>query len=367
MRRCWPQQHSDPTRIRFLGPVCRSFNDGTLASAWFALHSSPMSGEVDPQSPQTSAFHKLTPLAVAQFITQGGRGATGMFQILNSYENRVYALMMDDGSQLIGKFYRPGRWSDEAIIEEHQFLAKLEDAGVLVAPPLDLPDGSTLGLIHGIRYALFERIPGREPQELDPDQLERIGHDLAMIHSIGRNFHLRHRPVFTLDAWAETNLQFLLDHGTIPEEFEDAYEDAVDELLDAISPLFVELPVQPIHGDCHLGNLIWTHAGPYFLDFDDMVLGPPVQDIWLIAPSYDSDGVRQRQVLLDAYQCDAPFDSRQLDLVEPLRALRFIHFSAWIARRWSDPYFRHAFDYFGSAEYWRNEVADLHEQIRRIG
>jgi Ser/Thr protein kinase RdoA (MazF antagonist) len=316
--------------------------------------------------PLAQRFFALTPDRVFAAVEVGGRRCTGSFAVLNSYENRVYLLQLDDGSEVVGKFYRPGRWGVDAISDEHAFLAELVNAGVPVADPLILDHGSTIGTIDGIFYALYDRVYGRAPQELDSEQLQVLGRQIARIHTVGARPTEVHRPPLSIDSLAEHNLQFLLDHEVVPAELWEAYEDAANELLDRVEPLLQRVPTHRIHGDCHAGNLIWSARGPVFLDFDDMLVGPAVQDIWMLVPSYDEGGQRQRELLLEAYREVRDFDEAWLLLIEPLRGLRYIHFATWIARRWSDPSFRLAFTYFGTQRYWRKEIDDLHEQVRRI-
>jgi Ser/Thr protein kinase RdoA (MazF antagonist) len=316
--------------------------------------------------PLAEVFRKLTPEQVLDAVETCGRRCTGRFFVLNSYENRVYQFEMEDGSMVIGKFYRPGRWSREAILEEHSFLAELAEAEIPVAPPLELSPAESLGRVEGIWYALFPQVRGRVPQELSDEQTAVLGRLLARLHNVGAARPAPNRLRLTPETYGEANLAALLAQDALPAGVRENYAGTVQVLLERIRPLFREVPTHRIHGDCHLGNLIWTAAGPTFLDFDDLLVGPAVQDVWMLVPSYDAEGQRQREVLLKAYREFRDFEPAWLRLVEPLRALRFIHYSAWVARRFGDPIFQRTFPQFGTVQYWEREVLDLREQIARV-
>jgi len=316
--------------------------------------------------PLAGHFNSLSPDHVIGAIEIGGRRCTGRFIVLNSYENRVYQLELDDDSWVVGKFYRPGRWSRETILDEHRFLFALAAEEIPVACPVELSEGDTIGVVDGIMFSLFPRVGGRSPQEMTDEQVRMTGRLIARIHNVGARREATHRIALSPRTYGEDNLRFLLESGVIPPEARENYEQTVRIALSRMEPLFLGVPVHPIHGDCHLGNLIETRDGYTFLDFDDMVVGPAVQDVWMLVPSFDDYGRRQRDVLLEAYEEFRRFDPAWLALVEPLRALRFIHYSAWVARRWSDPVFPRTFPYFGTLMYWQKETQDLREQIARM-
>jgi Ser/Thr protein kinase RdoA (MazF antagonist) len=316
--------------------------------------------------PLAERFFRLTPESVLSAVEVGGLRATGRFLILNSYENRVYQLELEDGRMVVGKFYRPGRWSEAAILAEHRFLAELEAEEIPVAAPLELEPGRTLGEVEGIYYALFPRVGGRAPEEPSDEQLRILGHYLARIHNAGARRVESDRPRIDPDTYGAENLAWLLAEGALPPEVRDLYASTVEVLLKRIRPLFLEVPCHRIHGDCHLNNLLWSQAGATFLDFDDFGTGPAMQDLWLLAAASDQEGHRQRDVLCEAYAEMRDFDPAWLRLVEPLRALRFIRYSTWIARRIKDPAFQRTFGHFGSLRYWQQEAQDLREQIARI-
>ena len=311
-------------------------------------------------------FYQLTPERVLDAVEVDGRRCTGRFLILNSFENRVYQLELDDGTMVVGKFYRPGRWSREAIEDEHRFLADLEKDEIPVARPLELGSQGTIGEVDGLAYCLFPRIGGRSKEELSDADLQVMGRLLARMHNIGASTVAKHRWTLSTQSYGHAPLERLLASGLIDPMARDQYESTVRILLERIEPMFQHVSPIRIHGDCHLSNLLWTDLGPTFLDFDDMLMGPPVQDVWMVVPSYDEEGRRQRNVLIEAYEQFRDFDHHQLQLIEALRALRFIHYSAWIAMRWQDPIFPRTFPYFGTLQYWQKEVQDLREQLARL-
>lgn len=311
-------------------------------------------------------FNELTPEKVIHSVESAGHMPTGRVAILNSYENRVYRIELENGESLVGKYYRPGRWSNETIFEEHQFLKELAAEEIPTSVPLTLQNGSTIDEIGGIRFSLFPRVLGRSPQEMDDEMLKITGRLIARIHNVGARQKASHRLELTPEVYGRANLEYLLENNHIPVEAAKHYELTVIGLLERIGPMFNHASLQRIHGDCHFGNLIETRDGFTFLDFDDMVMGPVVQDIWMLVPSVDEHGMQQRKVLLRAYQEFRDFDPTELRFIEPLRALRFIHYSTWIAKRFDDPTFQRMFSYFGTLQYWQNEINDLREQIARI-
>jgi Ser/Thr protein kinase RdoA (MazF antagonist) len=328
--------------------------------------------------PLASDFHALSPERVLDAVEVGGRRCTGRFLTLNSYENRVYQLELEPdadagdprGPMVVGKFYRPGRWSRAAVAAEHGFLAELAAADVPVVQPLVLhPDtGATVGEIGGILYALFPRIGGRAPEEPTDEELRRLGRLLARLHQVGAEASAPDRPRLTPDTYGRDALTWLLENDVLPAEVRAQYRASVEALLDRMAGHFEGVPFHRIHGDCHRGNLLMTPGGPTFLDFDDFLTGPAVQDVWMLVPSADAEGERQRRVLVDAYDTLRAFDPAWLRLVEPLRALRFVHYATWIARRIraGDPIFARTFPHFGTLSYWQREVQDLREQIARL-
>ena len=337
-----------------------------LSGPAFSMSNVKQPAKTFEHHPLAEQFHRLTPDDVFDAVEIGGRRCTGRFIILNSYENRVYQLELDDGTMVVGKFYRPGRWSREAILDEHRFLFELREEEIPVVAPLELEPGSTLGEVQGILYTLFPRIGGRAPQELTDEQLGILGRLVARMHNVGASGAAPSRPELSPKTFGRENLDLLLERDLIDSQARAAYVASVEALLQRIESWFLHVPKHRIHGDCHLGNLLWTPEGPLFLDFDDMRIGPPVQDVWMLVPSADAEGAQQRETFLKAYREFRDFDPAWLRLVEPLRALRFVHYSTWIARRWDDPAFKRTFTHFGTQQYWEREIQDLREQIARI-
>lgn len=316
--------------------------------------------------PLASQFNRLTPDQVLDAVEVIGERCTGRFLALNSYENRVYQFELENGQWVVGKFYRPGRWTRAAIQQEHSFLAELAEVEIPVSCPLEIEAGSTIGEVQGIFYALYSHCRGRAPEEFSDEQLQILGRLIARVHNVGATRLASDRIQLTPATYGRDNFDYLLKNKVLPDEAREGYQATIEALLDRIEPLWDDLPLLRIHGDCHLGNLLWRPQGPTFLDFDDLVNGPAVQDIWMLVPSFDSEGQRQRLLLLDAYQEFREFKMRWLRLIEPLRALRYIHYATWIARRWHDPIFQRTFNHFGTLQYWQGQMQDLREQIARI-
>jgi Ser/Thr protein kinase RdoA (MazF antagonist) len=314
----------------------------------------------------TEFFYSLTPERVLTAVEVDGRTCTGRFIVLNSYENRVYQLELSGGTFVVGKFYRPGRWTDEAIYDEHDFIDALDDHEIPVVPPMDLAEGDTLDDVGGIRFSLFPRVGGRAVEEPNDEQLRRLGFLLARIHAIGRTLPAEHRMELTPATYGRDNMAFLLDNDLIGAASRDRWARAADDAVTQIEAVWGDVPIQTIHGDCHLGNILWTDLGPTFLDFDDMVRGPVVQDLWLLFGGRDIWGQKRRDTVIEGYEGFSPFPRGQLRLVEPLRTLRYIHFTAWLARRYEDPAFQVAFPHFGTDHYWAERVGDLLEQTALI-
>jgi len=323
-------------------------------------------------------FFALTPDRVLDAVEASGLLCTGRCLTLNSFENRVYDVEIETEEDLdpknpsskrrIVKFYRPGRWTMNQILEEHQFLQDLCDAEIPAIAPLPFPDGKTLQKTKEseIWYSIFPKVGGRAPDELSDEQLIRIGRLLGRIHNVGASKQAKERLRINPSTYGNTNLEFLLKGKWLPLDFESRYRTVVEKICKIAEPKFQSLHAQRIHGDCHLGNLLWNNSGPFFLDFDDMVIGPEIQDIWLIVPGRDSDAVRQRETLLEGYREFRRFDTATLKLIEVFRALRYIHYTAWLAKRWEDPAFPLAFPQFGTHQYWNTQVEDLEEQLERI-
>jgi Ser/Thr protein kinase RdoA (MazF antagonist) len=296
-------------------------------------------------------------------VEKNGLRPSGHCRALNSLENRVFDIGLEDGNHIVAKFYRPGRWNRLQILEEHQFLFDLRDAEIPALFPVLFPDGQSINTVGNIHYAIWPLTGGREPAEFTEEQLEITGRLLARIHNVGASRKAESRPVLSPERFGLEPLQYLMDHDFLPDTLVERYRSAVLRTVDACASLSQGIPVHRIHGDCHIGNLLFGRAGWYFLDFDDFCTGPAVQDIWMISSGREKSDLQRRQIFLDAYRTFRDFDDAWLQLIEPLRSLRYIHFSGWIARRWQDPAFPLAFPHFGTQEFWVREVDDLEKQL----
>jgi len=317
-------------------------------------------------SETTASYHDLTPDLILDAVDSQGFRTDGRLLALNSYENRVYQVGIEDAAPLIAKFYRPGRWSDEAIGEEHRFAAELAEAEIPCAPALAGPGGRTLHEHGGFRFALFPRLRGRAPELGDRATLEWMGRFLARIHVVGSQRTFTARPIFDIASFGDEPREFLLQAQFVPPDLEPAWRSIVDLALDAVRRCFAragDVGMLRLHGDCHAGNVLWTDDGPQFVDFDDSRMGPAVQDLWMLLSGEREDMQRQLGWVLAGYEQFRDFDDRELHLVEALRTLRLIHYSAWIARRWDDPAFPVAFPWFNTPRYWQDRILELREQV----
>ncbi|MCK6374190.1 MAG: serine/threonine protein kinase [Zoogloea sp.] len=313
----------------------------------------------------TAPFGPLTPDFVLSAVEASGLVCDGRLLTLNSYENRVYQVGIEDAQPLIAKFYRPGRWSDEAILEEHAFLAELADAEIPAVPALEV-GGSTLHHYEGFRVALFPRRGGRAPELDDPAVLGWLGRFLGRIHAIGARKPFAYRPDLTIRSFGEEPRDELLASPFLPPELRETWLSVVDQALDGVRRCFERAGAQPmirLHGDVHGGNVLWTDAGPHFVDFDDARNGPAVQDLWMLLSGDAPAMARQLDHVLEGYEQFADFDPASLHLVEALRTLRLIHYAGWIARRWDDPAFPAAFSWFDTPRYWQDMILSLREQV----
>jgi Ser/Thr protein kinase RdoA (MazF antagonist) len=313
----------------------------------------------------TAPFGPLTPDFVLSAVEAAGLVCDGRLLTLNSYENRVYQVGIDDAPPLIAKFYRPGRWSDAAILEEHAFLAELAEAEIPAVPALAI-GGRTLHHYEGFRVALFPRRGGRAPELDDPAVLGWLGRFLGRIHAIGAKQPFVHRPALTIQSFGEEPRDELLASPFLPPELRETWRSVVDQALDGVRRCFERAGAQPmirLHGDVHGGNVLWTDAGPHFVDFDDARSGPAVQDLWMLLSGDAPAMARQLDRVLEGYEQFADFDPASLHLVEALRTLRLIHYAGWIARRWDDPAFPAAFGWFDTPRYWQDMILALREQV----
>jgi len=313
------------------------------------------------------AYERLTHERVMDAVESLGLLPDGHVLALNSYENRVFQIGIDDDPGVVGKFYRPQRWSDAAIHEEHCFSLELAAAEIPVVAPLQFGD-QTLFEHQGFRFTLFPRRGGRSPETDDLDHLEWIGRFIGRIHLLGQASAFNHRPRMDAQWYGWQARQTVMDSGMLPAEHRERYQSLSTRLLEQVEQRFGE--VQPgylrVHGDCHPGNILWTDAGPHFVDMDDSCNGPAVQDLWMLLSGERRDMSLQLDALLEGYRTFHDFNPNELALVEPLRTLRLLHYTAWLARRWSDPAFPAAFPWFGEASYWPTYLADLEQQAQRM-
>jgi len=312
------------------------------------------------------SFHALTPDCLLDALDSIGVFGDGCLLALNSYENRVYQVGVEGGAPVVVKFYRPGRWSDAAILEEHAFVQELADSEIPVVPATSLSDGSTLHIFQGFRFAVFPRQGGRAPELEDSATREWLGRFIGRIHAVGSSKTFCERPTLDIHSFGEEPLAYLLAHGFLPDDLLVAYRSVAQQALDGVRRCLERagnVPMIRLHGDCHSGNVLWTDVGPHFVDFDDSRMGPPVQDLWMLLSGERADMQRQLADILAGYEDFADFDARQLYLVEALRTLRLIHYSAWLARRWDDPAFPLAFPWFNTQRYWQDRILELREQI----
>ena len=311
------------------------------------------------------SFSTLTPDHVLNALESLGLRTDGRLLALNSYENRVYQVGIEDGVPLVAKFYRPARWTDESILEEHAFVQELVEREIPVVPALTI-DEKTLHEFDGFRFAVFPRHGGRAPELDDCDTREWLGRFLGRIHAIGALKKFRHRPSLDIASFGTEPRDFLLEHGFIPADIETAYRSVVDLALEGVRHCYERagnLNGLRLHGDCHPGNILWTDVGPHFVDFDDSRTGPAVQDLWMLLSGERAEQIQQLGDVLAGYEDFCEFDTRELHLIEALRTLRLIHYSAWLARRWDDFAFKQAFPWFNTQHYWQNRVLELREQI----
>ena len=316
------------------------------------------------QDKQTDLFVSLTPDAVLNAIEASGVRCGNACNALNSFENRVYEVELADADRTrrVAKFYRPHRWTAAQIREEHAFLRALDAAEVPVCNVLELADGDTVASAGHILFCLFERRGGRAPEEIDDELAERLGALAARIHNVGASLPVQHRR--HLDAARMTeSLDWLLAGKLIPASLRRRYEDAARAIIALLAERMAGVAMQPIHGDLHAGNLILREGVLHVLDFDDMAIGPVVQDLWLLIPGRDNDSRRRRSRFLTGYERFRDFERSTLNLMEPLRGLRFVTYSAWLARRWHDPIFPITWPQFGTETWWRDGVEDLEDVL----
>ena len=319
-------------------------------------------------------YSRLTPDLILNALESLGLRCDGRLLALNSYENRVYQAGIEDAQPVVAKFYRPARWSDEQILEEHAFAAELAAAEIPVVAPIAFAS-RTMNAFEGFRFAVYPRRGGRAPELDDPEVLEWLGRFIGRIHAVGAAKPFVHRPRLDIASFGEEPREFLLSSGLVPADLRAAWEQASALALEAVRHAFAragDVAHIRTHGDCHASNVLWTpssgnHAGgPHFVDLDDSRMAPAVQDFWMLVSGERRSMGRQLGKLLRGYEDFMEFDDRELHLVEALRTLRLLHYSAWLARRWDDPAFPLAFPWFNTQRYWQDRVLELREQVAAL-
>lgn len=313
-------------------------------------------------------FDQLNPDFIIDAVESTGYRSDARILELNSYENRVYQIGIEDGEPLIAKFYRPGRWSLDQIHEEHTFTIELADHGLSVVAPLKLADGSSSFHYEGFEIALFPRRGGRAPAVDDLDCLEVLGRFIARLHNVGAVGRFEFRPAISAADYGWSSRQWLLEHNFLPPELIEAYASVTENLLQIVDGVFSEVPYKSLrlHADCHMGNVLWREEQPHFVDFDDARTGPAIQDLWMLLSGDDEFRSIQMSRILKGYRDFRDFDTSELRLIEPLRTLRMMHHAAWIARRWDDPAFPRAFPYYNTQRYWSDHILEMREQWAAI-
>lgn len=313
----------------------------------------------------TLAFADLQPEDIVATLSDLGFACDGRFLALNSYENRVYQIGIEDDRPVVAKFYRPDRWSDECILEEHQFSIDLADQEIPVVPPIAI-DGDTLKHAGHYRLAVFECRGGRSPDLDNYDLIEQLGRLIARIHLEGETASFSHRPTIDIDSYGVDSIDFLLENDFIPEQNCEAYESTAELVLDGVEACFDRAGNSReirLHADFHPGNVLVNENRLHIVDLDDCRHGPAVQDLWMFLSGDRAEQTPQIEALLRGYQSFRRFDPRELHLIEALRSLRIMHYAAWLARRWEDPAFKIAFPWFDSPRYWDDHVLALREQV----
>ena len=317
-------------------------------------------------------FDHLLPETIFRTITEQGLQPTGVLFPLNSYENRVYEIGIEEGEPIVAKYYRPGRWSLETIAEEHRFVAACDEAEIPVVRHLTLknplPSINTLAQTDSesgkIFYAFFAKFRGRDHAEITNEDRKWLGRTLGRLHNIGEKFKASHRPFLTPQTYGVDSLQFILSQEFLPPDLKTNIESHLQKVLELVAPYFrPDLKTITLHGDCHPGNILWNKDGPHFLDFDDMVIAPPVQDLWMLFNGTEDEKREQKKMVLEGYSIFRNFDESTWILAEPLRTLRMIRHAAWIGQRYSEPAFQRAFPYYRERRHWEEFLQGIKEQI----
>ncbi len=313
-------------------------------------------------------YNALAPDIILQAVDSVGFRTSGRMLALNSYENRVYRVELEQQAPLVAKFYRPARWSDEAILEEHAFALELAAEEIPVIAPMELA-GTSLLQYGGYRFALYPMQGGRWPDLEYSEDMIWMGRFIARIHAVGKRQTFRHRQAISIQRLGSEAAGYLQAKGFIPGHLEQAYQTLSDDLLRSVTRCFDSagsVTSLRIHGDCHRGNVLWTDRGPHFVDLDDCCNGPAIQDLWMLLSGERSEMTVQMIDLLEGYSEFATLDLSELHLIEALRTLRMMHYASWLAKRWRDPAFPQAFPWFDTTQYWEQHILELREQLARM-
>ena len=315
---------------------------------------------------QPAPYSTLTPDIILQAIDSIGLVTDGRLLALNSYENRVYQIGIENSAPVVTKFYRPNRWTTTAILEEHAFIEELASNEIPVVPPLKCRENKTLHEFDGFLFSVFPKQGGRVPDIEGREKLEWMGRFIARIHAVGALKNFTERPALNIVNFGHEPSDYLLEHDFIPAELLNAYQTIITLALDRVKRCFERagtLKTLRLHGDCYPGNILWTDDGPHFVDFDDSRMGPAIQDLWMLTSGDRAEMTLQFKQLMTGYRTFYDFNPNELHLVEALRTLRLIDYSAWIAKRWEDPAFPLAFPWFNTIRYWQDRIIELREQI----
>ncbi|NNE05660.1 MAG: serine/threonine protein kinase [Xanthomonadales bacterium] len=312
-------------------------------------------------------YYSLGPDTVISAIESQGYLCDGRLLALNSYENRVYQVGIEDDVPVIAKFYRPGRWSNEQILEEHQFSFQIADAEVPLIPPIRI-EGQSLFTHQGFRFAVFERRGGHAPELDRKDTRQWLGRFLGRLHAVGASKTFKHRPALTPERFGDESIETICNGEWLPPHLNDAFQSLASDLMLTVGQAWERagsFTSIRLHGDCHPGNILWRD-GPFFVDMDDCQSGPAIQDLWMLLSGESFEMAEQFKDILDGYREFHDFNLAELQLIEALRTLRMLHHAAWLARRWEDPAFPIAFPWFGEPRYWEDLVLMLREQLGRM-
>ena len=313
-------------------------------------------------------YDRLDPDTVIAAVESAGYRSDARLLALNSYENRVYQVGIEDAEPLIAKFYRPERWSDAQILEEHSFSLELANADISVVAPLSSDDGTTLHEYEGFRFTLFARRGGYPPELDNPDSQLVLGRTLGRMHTVGRASAFKERQAITVERMLDDSRAFLLENAFLPTDLVPAYDSLTRDLSDRVHALFkpTEADLLRVHGDCHVGNILWRDDTAHFVDLDDCVTAPALQDLWMFLSGERHERELQLCELIEGYSEFANFNAAELNWLESLRTMRLVHYAAWLARRWTDPAFPRSFTWFNTERYWADHILELREQLAAL-